>query len=85
MRHFGSYDKALKAARIDPIQVRLRKRWDRASVIRALKSARRAGAYLSDSSVRRNQPALYGAATRIFGSFKSARAASGVKWKPKRG
>jgi len=84
VRHFGTYDKALKAARIDPRSVRLRQSWDRGSVIRELKAAHRDGAYLSDSTARKEHAALYGAASRLFGSFKSARASAGVKWKRKR-
>ncbi len=81
VRHFTTYDEALKAARLDPARVRERRSWDKAEVIRELKALKRAGNHLSDSSVRREQPAVYGAAVRIFGSFTAARDASGIKWK----
>ena len=42
---------------------------------------KRAGEHLSDSSVRRRHPALYGAAVRLFGSFTAAREAAGIRWK----
>ncbi len=85
VRHFTSYDGALKASRLDPEKVRERHRWQKNDVIRGLKSARKAGQRLSDSLVRREHPALYGAAVRLFGSFTAARAASGIKWPVARG
>jgi hypothetical protein len=80
VRHFGSYDAALRGARIDPAKVRERRRWDDAEVLKALKAAKRAGKKLSDSAVRKEQPALYGAAVRLFGSFTAARTAAGIKF-----
>ena len=81
VRHFGSYDAALRAARVDPDDVRQRRTWTKQQVVRALKSARRAGKHLSDSAIRRADPALYGAAVRLFGTFTGARKAAGVRWK----
>ena len=81
VRHFGSYDDALRAAKLDPEKVRERRSWDRDAVIKGLKAARRAGGHLSDSAVRREQPALYGAAVRLFGSFTAARESAGIRWK----
>jgi hypothetical protein len=81
VRHFSSYDDALKAAKLDPDRVRERKSWDKAGVLRGLKSIRKTGEHLSDSAVRRAHPALYGAAVRLFGSFTAAREAAGIRWK----
>jgi hypothetical protein len=81
VRHFTSYDNALRAARLDPDKVRERRKWEKADVVRALKNSHRAGKHLSDSSVRRDQPAVYGAAVRLFGSFTAARTAAGIKWR----
>ena len=81
VRHFTGYDQALRAAKLDPDKVRQRKLWDRADVIAGLRTARKAGKTLSDSALRREQPALYGAAVRLFGSFTAARAAAGIKIK----
>ena len=81
VRHFGSYDAALRAARVDPDDVRQRRTWTKQQVLRGLKSAGRAGKHLSDSAVRRADPALYGAAIRLFGTFTAARKAAGVRWK----
>src|SRR4029079_17660145 len=60
VRHFGSYDNALLAARVNPNRVRQRRRWTAAQVLAALKSARRAGTNLPDPAIRREDPALYG-------------------------
>jgi hypothetical protein len=79
VRHYASYDAALRAARIDPDTVRARRRWQKADVLRALKGARRETGKLTDTSVRRTQPALYGAAVRLFGTFAAARTAAGIK------
>jgi hypothetical protein len=81
VRSFGSHDNALKAAQLNPEQSRLRRRWTKKSVIIALKAAAQDGQSLSDSGVRRHSPALYGAASRLFGSYTAARAAAGVKFK----
>ena len=81
VRHFGSYDKALRAAKVDPQDVRRRRTWTKPQVVAAMKSASRSGRNLADSSVRRENPALYGAAVRLFGTFTAARKAAGVKYK----
>jgi hypothetical protein len=78
VRHFGSYDRALRAARVDPESVRRRRAWTRRDVIDALKSARREGRHLADSAIRRDNPALYGAAVRLFGTFTAAREAARI-------
>jgi hypothetical protein len=78
VRHFGSHDRALKAAAIDPAAARLRRHWTRAAVTAAIKSAAKSKQSLSDSAVRRRFSPLYGAATRLFGSFTAARKAAGV-------
>jgi hypothetical protein len=84
VRHFASYDEALRAAKLDPEKVRERRSWSKEDVIRGLKNSHRSGKPLSDSSVRREHPALYGAAARLFGSFITARTAAGIQWKRKK-
>jgi len=81
VRHFETYDAALRAARLDPQSVRARRSWTDGEVIKGLKAARREGSHLSDSAVRRENPSLYGAAVRLFGSFTAARDAAGIKLK----
>jgi hypothetical protein len=79
VRYFGSWDKALKAARIKPEQVRIRKRWSKESVVAGLRAMDRKGALMSDSGVRAANPALYGAAVRFYGKFTAARKAAKIK------
>jgi hypothetical protein len=79
VRHFGSFDKALTAAKVDPADVRMRRRWSQADVVSSIKAAAKRGQLLSDSQVRKHSPALYGASVRLFGSFVSARKAAGVE------
>lgn len=81
VRHFTTYDGALRAAKLDPQIVRTRRSWTDADVIKGLKAARREGSHLSDSVVRRENPPLYGAAVRLFGSFTAARDAAGIRLK----
>jgi hypothetical protein len=83
VRHFATYDAALRAAKLDPDKVRERRSWTKSEVVRGLKSAKKNGRHLSDSAIRKEDPALYGAAVRLFGSFTSARTAAGIK--PPRG
>lgn len=80
VRHFGSYDGALRAAKLDPGKLRQRRAWTKETVRAALKDANKDGQHLSDSAMRQQDPALYGAAVRLFGSFTAARAAAGIKW-----
>jgi hypothetical protein len=80
VRYFGTYDKALKAAKLDPQALRLRKRWNKPTVLAAIKAAGKRGTHLSDSALRQQYPALYGAAVRLFGTYTAARDAAGVKF-----
>jgi hypothetical protein len=81
VRHFGSYDSALRAAKVDPDSVRRRRSWTKSQVTTALRQAHRQGQNLADSAIRRENPALYGAAVRLFGTFTSARDMAKVPWK----
>lgn len=78
VRHFRTFDGALRAANIAPDNVRRRRNWTRAEVISALKGMKRAGEKLSDSTIRRQNAALYGASVRLFGSFTAARDEAGI-------
>ncbi len=75
VRHFGSYDSALRAAKVDPAKIRRRQRWSREEVVRQLKTFSRKHE-VTDAALRTHQPALYGAALRLFGSVAAARDAS---------
>lgn len=87
VRHFGGYDQALRAAHLNPERYRRRRTWTKEDVLAAIRKEKRQGKHLADSLVRRSNPALHGAAVRLFGSFPKARTAAGVAWqrrKPKR-
>lgn len=75
VRLFGSYSKALLAARVSPAEVRKRRVWSRRRVIDALRQRKRRGKPLADGLLRRDDPALYGACLRHFGRYTHARAA----------
>ncbi|MFI5379752.1 MAG: hypothetical protein ACHRHE_10675 [Tepidisphaerales bacterium] len=72
LRLFGSYDAALKAARVEPSAVRRRRRWTRDSILAELRSLQKKRPDFSGKLVRARYAALYGAAIRSFGSFKAA-------------
>jgi hypothetical protein len=80
VRHISSYDTALRSARLEPESLRQRQHWDKPAVVKALKTAKKAGKHLSDSAIRAEMPALYGAAVRLFGSFTTARESAGIAW-----
>ena len=75
LRLFGSYDAALKAAKVDPSAVRRRRHWTRESVLAELRALARKRPDFSMKLVRASYAALYGAVIRIFGSFKAAQRA----------
>jgi hypothetical protein len=74
VRHFGSYDNALRAAKVDPAKIRRRQRWTKEEVGRQLKAFTRKHA-LTDAALRQHAPALYGAVLRFYKSVAGARAA----------
>jgi hypothetical protein len=84
VRHFGAYDAALRAAGLDPMKFRERRSWNRKQVLKDIQRVARTGSSVADSQVRREMPALYGAAIRLFGTFTAARKAAGVKFKPRK-
>jgi hypothetical protein len=72
VRHFGSYDKALRAARVDPAKIRKRKRWSNQEVLSRLRALAR-NRQLTDAALRKKDPALYGAVLRVYKSVAAAR------------
>lgn len=79
IRYFQNFDDALRAARLDPSKHRQRRNWTRDEVIRDLRHFASNGRRVSDTAIRRENSALYGAAVRIFGTFTAARKACGLK------
>jgi hypothetical protein len=72
VRHFGSYDNALRAAKVDPSKIRRRQRWSKEEVAKQLKMFTRKHD-LTDAALRQHAPALYGAVLRFFKSVAAAR------------
>jgi hypothetical protein len=80
-RYFGTYRKAIIAAGIDYLKIRVRppRTWNRARVERELRRLNREKAGLWEREVRRNTPYLPRAAKQLFGSYASAARAAGIK------
>ena len=78
VRYFGGFEDALRAAQIDPADHRRRRRWTKPQVLAGLRAAAEDRVRMSDGGVRAHDPALYGAAVRLFGSFTTARDAAGL-------
>jgi hypothetical protein len=76
VRHFGTYDNALRAAKVNPSKIRRRQRWSREEVGKQLKAFARKHA-LTDAALRQHAPALYGAVLRFFKSVAGARGVIG--------
>lgn len=72
LRLFGSYDAALKAAKVSPSAVRRRRRWTRDMVLTELRMLQKKRPDFSPQLIRSRHPAVYGAAIRHFGAFKAA-------------
>jgi hypothetical protein len=78
IRYFGTYDKALRAARLDPYAHRQRRRWTKVEVIKAIKRLAGGKRRITDVEIRRLHAPMHGAAVRLFGSFAAARKAAKV-------
>jgi hypothetical protein len=72
VRHFGSYDAALRAAKVDPAKIRRRQRWSKEEVTKQLKAFSRKHE-VTDAALRQHAPALYGAVLRFYKSVAGAR------------
>jgi hypothetical protein len=81
VRYFGDYDAALRSAKLDPDDHRLRRSWTKKEVIAALRKIDRDGMHCSDTQVREHHSTIYGAAVRLFGRFTNARRQAGIRIK----
>ena len=77
-KQFGSYAAALRAAGIDPEAVRVKTRWNKARIVAALGDRQARGLALNGATVVKADAALYGAASRHFGSYPAALRAAGI-------
>lgn len=78
VRNYKTYDDALRAAGINPAKVRQRHTWTKKEVVAALRKRMNGSLAMGNSDLREHEPALYGAAVRIFGTFSAARRGSGL-------
>ncbi len=80
-RVFGSWRKALQAAKLDYETVRRRHFWTREKVLATLSAIAERGEPLNYKHVQANYPGLYRAARRpeLFGSWKAALQAAGLQ------
>ncbi len=73
---FPSWDDALRAAHLDPDQIRLMRPWTRTQI---LAQVCQLGRYVSRTEIARRNPALLGAAQRTFGGWVPALAEAGIR------
>ncbi len=78
VRHFGSYDASLRAAKLDPRHYRQRRRWTKQEVLKELKGLFKGRKRPTTAGIRKSHSALYGAATRLFGGLPAALKAAGA-------
>lgn len=71
-RLFGSWDKAIEAAGLNTDKIRRYHKWDRPRIVVELRRRVSEDQAVNSGVVQREIPGLYGAATRIFGSFDNA-------------
>lgn len=79
-RRFGSWTKAVAAAGIDPTRIRRSPRWTREEIIEGILARALDNAPLASKKVRPRS--LSDAGAKIFGSWRAALAAAGVKPAP---
>lgn len=83
-KRFGSWDRALEAAGLDPAKVRVTRPFDQARVVQAIRDLRKQGKPLNHNAVNDRDWSLVGAAYNYFGSWDAALRAAGIDpWKVK--
>ncbi len=75
---FGSWDDALRAAGVDPADVRRYESWDEEKIIRRIKERRRKGLPLNSKAMQEQDSKLFNAALNYFGGWSEALMASDV-------
>jgi hypothetical protein len=83
-RLFGRWDKALEAAGLEIESISRYKRWDKASIVEALKQRAKAGDSLSSGTLQKSQPGLHAAAVRYFSGYENALREAGIDPEPHR-
>jgi hypothetical protein len=77
-RLFGSWERAIRRAGLDPDAHRLTTRWDGRRLEKAIRARQAAGRPLSSTSVKAEQPKLHHAAIRRHGGWEAALRAAGL-------
>jgi len=75
---FGSWDKALEAAGVNPDKVRLHKRWTKERVVAGIRERKKNGLKLNMGAAQVDDSNLTMAAVRHFGSWDRALKAAGI-------
>ncbi len=80
-RYFGNYRKAITAAGLDYLKVRVRppRTWTKARIQQELRQMEKANMGLWQRQVRRTTPYLTRAAKQLFGSYPAAARSVGIK------
>lgn len=81
---FGSWGNALRTLGHDPRQHLLRRRWTKPEILEGIRRLAERGVHLSDNEARRQNIALYTAACRAFGGWRTARRKAQVAFTPRR-
>jgi hypothetical protein len=76
---FGSWDKALEAAGIDPSDVRRYEAWDEAKIIRKIKARARQKKALNSKAMQDEDSKLFNAALNYFGGWDKALVQAGIR------
>ena len=74
-KHFGTWRGAVIAAGLEPT----RKQWSRDRVLAEIRERHARGGSMSSTAVFREDPPLAGAGTRLFGTWRAAVAAAGLR------
>jgi hypothetical protein len=85
LNYFGAWEAALRAARISPDRVYLRRRWSKEAIIKDITALYKAGEPMGATFMRRSHSALYSAACKYFGAWTTARLACGITELPPKG
>ena len=79
VRHFGGYESALLAAKLEPSDYRQRRRWTKAIVVEEMRSLFKGRKKLTMTELRAGHSALHGAAVRLFGGISESLVAAKLK------
>ena len=77
-RHFGAWERALKAAGCDVSRIRKRRDWDRRSVAAEIRRLRKRGESLNVATARETHSGLVWAARHYYGTWDRALKAAGM-------